>query len=60
MWTPAEQIARLLATNRTDPKRTLGVAMEFARGMSKELRAVLSQWDDVVLALERLKAAANN
>jgi hypothetical protein len=58
MSSPHEEIESFLVTNRTDPKRRLVVALEFARCMSQELRAILSQWEAAEEALERIEDAA--
>jgi hypothetical protein len=52
---PREEISAFLRSDAADPQRRHQVALEFARGMTIELRAVLSEWDAVVETLEHVE-----
>jgi hypothetical protein len=53
---PHDEIKTFLLSNTANPNLSIDVALTFARGMSHELRTVLSQWEAVVESLERMKA----
>ena len=53
---PHDEIKAFLLSNSAEPKLSVDVALEFARGMSNELRTILTQWEAVVESLERMEA----
>jgi hypothetical protein len=55
---PHDEIQSFLLSNRIDPKLSVAVSLLYARAMCDELCAALSQWQDAVQALERMKADA--
>ena len=57
MSTPHQEIEGFLAISAADPHAALDVALEFARSMCEELRAILTQWEVEMKALQETKAA---
>ena len=57
MSTPSEEVKYFLAHNIADPEFSLSVAIQFARGMSNELRKTLAGWEAAEHLLEQRQSA---